>query len=111
MKKEYEYEILIGSPVRGHFETDTVVRSNCPELVKIAEGYNRAVQQASSSATRSIQSPDSVQRTKAIWDEAVCQTLQEVLHLFEIDSGTMEDPYEVNENFHQPDHPRDYRND
>lgn len=71
---------------RNYFGENAVISSNGAEVSKIADGYADAAEKAARSARRAIATPNDGTMAAARWDEAVAQTLEKVLCLFDMSS-------------------------
>ena len=100
-----KFEVLIGDSGRGFFEHDATVHSELQVVEKIAEGYKKAVNRATRSALRAVQHGHKSDVSIARWDEAVCQTLEMVLCLFDITDCVNNDEWSY-ESLRHPIHPK-----
>lgn len=79
-----KFKVLVGDSGRSFFEHDATVHSDLQVVEKIAEAYKEAIKSAANSARLAVRCGRMDDMAEAQWDEAVCQTLEQVLCLFDI---------------------------
>ena len=85
---------------RNYFPENVDFEAESDELEKLLDAYDSAAANAERSARRAVQFPVRANYVRAIWNEAVCQTIERCLGVFAHTLDTTE--YEVDEEVELP---------